>query len=448
MATLSREKRKDKSYFRIQFADRDDQRKSIRLGAISRKDAEAIRGKVEDLISSSFANSAIRPETQVWLSGLGKDLHGKIARAGLIPPRQTATLAKFVDGYIAGRRDYKENTTRNHENSRQWLTKFFGETKELHKITKADAFAWRQFLVSEGLTSATISMLVKHCKKFFRQAIRENLIDENPFDELAAGSDANPSRIEFVDRERIQKVIDAAPDAEWKLIIALARYGGLRIPSELAELRWSDIDWEHERFTVTSPKTARSGKPKRSVPIFPELRPYFEAMRDAADDDSGYILQRRRSTNLRSQLLRFIGRAGVKPWPRVFQNLRASRETELTNVFPLHVAAGWIGNSAAVAKEHYLSTTEDHFTQAVRPAPETDVRSGSQEPEVDEGGAECGAPVVQNAVQQAAAPKCTEAQERNETQENTGVSFLDALSSIDVHLASIPPRGVEPLLPD
>ena len=132
----------------------------------------------------------------------------------------------------------------------------------------------------------------------------------------------------------------------------------------------------------------------------------------------------------------------MKPWPRVFQNLRASRETELTNVFPLHVAAGWIGNSAAVAKEHYLSTTEDHFTQAVRPAPETDVRSGSQEPEVDEGGAECGAPVVQNAVQQAAAPKCTEAQERNETQENTGVSFLDALSSIDVHLASIPPRAV------
>ena len=30
------------------------------------------------------------------------------------------------------------------------------------------------------------------------------------------------------------------------------------------------------------------------------------------------------------QLLRIIGRAGLQPWPKLFHNLRASRETELS----------------------------------------------------------------------------------------------------------------------
>ena len=39
-------------------------------------------------------------------------------------------------------------------------------------------------------------------------------------------------------------------------------------------------------------------------------------------------------TNLRTQFQRIIRRAGVESWPRLFQNMRASRETELTNEYP------------------------------------------------------------------------------------------------------------------
>ena len=52
------------------------------------------------------------------------------------------------------------------------------------------------------------------------------------------------------------------------LVVALARYGGLRCPSEIALLKWSDIHWDAERMTVTSPKTKRYGKATRVVPIF------------------------------------------------------------------------------------------------------------------------------------------------------------------------------------
>ena len=55
-------------------------------------------------------------------------------------------------------------------------------------------------------------------------------------------------------------------------------------------------------------------------------------------------------------------------WPRVFHNLRASRQTELENVFPTHVVCEWLGNTESVAREHYLRVTEDHFPTAVHGA--------------------------------------------------------------------------------
>ena len=58
-------------------------------------------------------------------------------------------------------------------------------------------------------------------------------------------------------------------------------------------------------------------------------------------------------------------RAGVTPWPKPFQNLRSSRETELVNVFPLHVVTEWLGNAPSIAMKHYLTTTDDHFQRAI-----------------------------------------------------------------------------------
>jgi hypothetical protein len=64
--------------------------------------------------------------------------------------------------------------------------------------------------------------------------------------------------------------------------------------------------------------------------------------------------------------MRIIERAGLEPWPKLFQNLRSTRETELAEQFPIHVACSWIGNSKAVAAKHYLQTTDGHFQKAAQ----------------------------------------------------------------------------------
>jgi hypothetical protein len=122
-------------------------------------------------------------------------------------------------------------------------------------------------------------------------------------------------------------------------------------------------------FRVTSPKTEHHpGKEERWVPLFPELRPYLEEAFELAAEGGTHVITRYRDTNanLRTQLLRIIRRAGVVPWPKLFHNLRASRETDLAAVYPLHVVCAWIGNSTLVAQKHYLQTTEEDFRRAAK----------------------------------------------------------------------------------
>src|ERR1700722_3759277 len=70
--------------------------------------------------------------------------------------------------------------------------------------------------------------------------------------------------------------------------------------------------------------------------------------------------------NLRTQFTKIVERAGLDPWPKIFHNLRASRQTELEDLFPSHVVCAWIGNSPRIARKHYLQVTESHFEKAVQ----------------------------------------------------------------------------------
>jgi hypothetical protein len=87
-----------------------------------------------------------------------------------------------------------------------------------------------------------------------------------------------------------------------------------------------------------------------------------------AEEGAEFVIARHRgfNANLRTQLDRFIARAGLEPWQKRFQNLRSTRETELVEMgYPLHVVCKWIGNSEPVAAKHYLQVTDEHFRRAI-----------------------------------------------------------------------------------
>ncbi|MEO2049881.1 MAG: site-specific integrase [Pirellulales bacterium] len=195
-----------------------------------------------------------------------------------------------------------------------------------------------------------------------------HIAPRNPFDGVSVGTSTNDEQKYFIDRNTFTKVTDTYPNWQWKKVGALTRYGGLRCSSEVTLLKWSDIDWDENRFKVTSPKTGRCGKKTRIVPLFPELRKCLVETSKEEDADEKWVvrmLSGKPSKNLGTTFKKIVHRDGVDVWPKPFQNLRASRQTELEREHTTHVVCDWLGNTPTIAHKHYLTTTEDDFKRAV-----------------------------------------------------------------------------------
>jgi integrase len=354
---------------RVLFVSPDGGRKSIRLGKVPQREAEVVKTKVEALLAANLSGCSWDAELSRWVSTRPDNMADKLAAVGLIPARNKATLGAFVERYIESRHvDTKPGTIDHLQRVQRDLTDHFGADKPLRDITPGDADEFRLFLIGKGLGENTVRRRCGRAKQFLTAAVRRKLVTSNPFADLKTAVQANTSRFYFVSGGDTAKVIEACPDAQWRLIVALSRYGGLRCPSEHLALRWVDVDWEHDLVTVRSPKTAHHvGGESRLIPMFPELRPYLEETFELAEVGTEFVITRYRdsNSNLRTQLLRIIDRAGLQPWPKPFQNMRSTRETELAETFPMHVVCKWIGNSQPVAAKHYLQVTDEHFRQAV-----------------------------------------------------------------------------------
>lgn len=381
LLTLKNKQGEPNGRWAVQFVDADGQRKTVRVGKMNQKQAEAVQRHIEQLVSKSISGHAVPDTTAVWLNGIGDELHGKLEAVGLVTSRNKNcdALGPFIDDYIASRSNLKDRTIHLLKETRDSLIDRFGAEMTIQEFSDGDAEDFRQYLLGRGLAENTTRRRCGRASQFFRYAVKKRLIASNPFDDITKSVGTNKARYYFVKREDAEKVLEACPNADWRILFALARYGGLRSPSETLTLQWCDVDWDNERILVRSPKTEHhEGKESRLIPMFPELKPHLEAAFDDAPVGAKFVVQRYRDqdANLRTHLQRIIQKAGVKPWPKLWQNLRATRETELVKDFPIHVACEWIGNSVAVASKHYLQVTEDHYEQALRKALQQETTTG------------------------------------------------------------------------
>jgi integrase len=370
MASISREPNGRKT---IQFVD-GDKRRSLRLGKVSEKVATLVRIKVEALLAARASGHPIDQETAAWLGRIDAALHRRLHKAGLVASRRSdaapLTLGEFLEGLFSRQGPQKPNTARNNLRARSLLEEFFGKSRRLNSITEVDADEYQGWLLNvKKLARGGIGRDLGRAKTFFKLAVRQRLIAASPFAHIRCPSQTNSGRKEYVPAEVVEKVIEACPAHDWRLIFALARYAGLRIPSEIQGLKWTDIDWELGRFTARAPKVEHhAGHETRTIPIFPQLRPHLEAAREAAPPGAKLVVSRAKNgPNLRRPAESIIKRAGVTQWGKLFVNLRASCEKDLMEIHRPDAVLGWIGHSARVALEHYApGPTESDFQKAVQ----------------------------------------------------------------------------------
>jgi integrase len=335
------------------------------------------------LVEQAKTNRSVSIKTSRWLDGLPLEIHDRLSAIGLCEPRKRSemprTIIAYMRAYIAGRTDWKKSC--NHKQSVDHLETFLGRDAPLTALTKGDAERFHRWMMSTeakspNLSANTAGQHIKRCRQMMRAASDDQLIDSNPFVGVKIDLRSDKSKNVFVDTATATAVLDACPDQEWRTLFALARFGGLRCPSEVLGVRWSDINWERNRFTVRSPKTERQGKAQRVVPLFPELHQELDALHAIVapgikSHADGFVITKYRDTetNLRTTLGRIISKAGVTPWSKPFILLRASRRTELerSGRHANHVLNDWFGHTGAIAETHYLQVTEADFVDAVVP---------------------------------------------------------------------------------
>ena len=412
MASIVRKKTKTGVRYDIQLSPGENEsRPKISLGDVNKKQAGTAKTNIENLIKCKNTGGVISPAVQEWLNGITDGLRKRLEVLSIIEPNnkgQEFTVAEWVDKYIEIResdKGTKADTVRKLENVARRLSVFFKNDK-LKDISVFQAKAFKQYLHNTvGLAENTARKHIAISRQFFTAAIESNLIENNPF--KGKGQPVtirpNPNRFFYVTQEMAEKVLETCPDAQWRLIFGLARWGGLRCPSEVLRLKWQDVDFENNRFTVHASKTERHADAGiRTVPMFPELRPLFQDAFDNAKEGDIYCITRYRdkSVNLRTQLSKIIRRAGLEVWPKLFQNCRSTRETELFKMTGGNIKAvcSWIGNSPAVAMQHYAQVTEADIQEAAKMTLLNDAENIVEKR-------------VHNRVQTTATPGCTESHE-------------------------------------
>jgi integrase len=239
----------------------------------------------------------------------------------------------------------------------------FGDDKRIDTFTAGDAETYRKWLQSHGnerkkyktgLAKNTVRRMIGRSKQFFKAAMKHEIIHRNPFENEASSVGGNEDRLFLVPAEWIETCIRKAPCEDWRIILAFARYAGMR-SHETRIQKWDDIDLVNNVMVVRSNKTPAV----RRCPIFPELRPHLLRAREMAPEGAIYVQTRySHDANITTTLEKIILKAGLTPWPKLMQNLRATRETELLAHYPAKDVTSWLGNSPEVANRHYAMTGE------------------------------------------------------------------------------------------
>ena len=401
-------------------------RMQIRLSGLTRKQAASHFARIESIISTRKQGAKLDDFDAAWIGGLPDSFHDKLTKAGLMEPRvvkapepeePVVRLGGFLDefeedGLTAKGESASQSTRKKWRASMDYLKRHLGSDRAISTITHEDAHQFRKWLDSlrikktkqnpKGQPLAENSRR-KHmdcAKVFFNAAKRRGLILFNPFEYQVSSTKKNRDRDFFLQRETTERIIEACPDAQWRLLLALWRYAGLR-KMEVMWLTWDDVLWDQGKLRVQSPKTRHhEGKEIRYVPLR-DIRKYLDAVFAEAEEGTIDIITRfsESNTNLDKPFNSILHRAGLVPWPKLFQNMRSSCETDWLNEgHPAHVVAAWIGHSVKVQRDSYAQITDGHFDAFNNHRTEhqkSGSTDGSDEVRIDENSRELSEPSVE-----------------------------------------------------
>ncbi len=124
---------------RIQWNDSNGKRRTLRLGQLDDRTAKRIHDKVERLIRVK-EHGEVDDESSTWLTRVDDDLYAKLAKVGVVEPREAGQLGPWLDGYLMERKELKPASRIKLEQTKAKLIAFFPADIKLRSITLRECF--------------------------------------------------------------------------------------------------------------------------------------------------------------------------------------------------------------------------------------------------------------------------------------------------------------------
>jgi integrase len=361
--------------WRVDWKCGDGRRGQLRLpGGTSERERNEFMRHLNRLIASRELGVAADVAVASYFAAVSDRIYDRLVENALLPRRERdREIAAWIEehqGREAVRKMATDGTREVWARALRHARIHFGG-RMLSTLDPTDGARFRDYLlgcegrISDTMAEATVRKMCSVVSSAIKAARKLGLVTCDPFDDVPKFVGPNRAREVYLSVADAERLLSAC-DPELKVLVALARFAGLRVPSEIANLRWSDVSWQHPaELRVDSPKTKRSGKDSRRVPIAPRLQAVLLEAYSRSIEPDGFILPTLRThTNPGMRLARAIKTAKIKPWPRPFHTLRASCETDWYEAEGLASAAAYAGNSPRMATAHYIRPTDASFRRA------------------------------------------------------------------------------------
>jgi integrase len=380
MATLQRRRKhgdKDderNGTWEIQFRDEYGRKQTITLSGKKFKEriVRQLKDADEVLVDKKINGDPTKHKpTEEWVANAVPEIRTKLANCGLWEKPSKHTVKELWDEFLERYTIKTDGTRKTYLAARKRFDQFFKPNELITKLTKDRIEEWKEFLLADGrFGEPTVAGTIQKAKTVFNWAKEQKWITESPVKGVVEGNYRNSANDREVTMVEYQQLLNACPCQDWRTIITLARIGGMR-PCEIVVLRWSDIGVGKDGrfFRVFSPKLNHyKHLREREVPLFPEVLTELDRLRATTDGDQEFVINRysnREGVILVQPFTTIAKRAGIGKIVRPFDNMRASRATEIERDYGAMAESLWLGHSMKTAKDFYLMVTEDVITAAV-----------------------------------------------------------------------------------
>lgn len=210
---------------------------------------------------------------------LGREFLRKIVEEATGEILKVWTIREWLYEWLEQKRSTSKTATiTRYKHSIEAFVEFLGEKAEwnLDHLTVKQLRTFRDKLHGEGRTAKTCNGYTKDLKAALSGAVEEGLLKKLPAGTLKDLPEDDSLERETFTIEEISKLVVACPNEEWRGVVLLGAFGGLRL-GDATRLQHSSLDFKEGVINYLPQKSSRRKKKARIIlPMHRDVRSFFQ----------------------------------------------------------------------------------------------------------------------------------------------------------------------------